>query len=287
MIIEQVKTYLEAAREGKSRMDEELIQEFGEKCKSILRERFQVQDEKKKGPLRMSNVGAPLCKIQMAASGEKEGPAWNGYAHEFQMLTGDVIEAAAIAVMKAAKVPVEKVNEPVELDIDGFKLKGTYDVKIDNVIYDIKSTSPYSFKYKFNNFDGLASDDPFGYIEQGVLYGEADNSRFGGWIVIDKSSGEWKLLETPRNYDENRKRVIRRTQEVLRSIRDNKPFERCFTAEEETFRGKKTGNKFLGVTCKFCPYKEPCWKDANLTLAPNPRSKAKEPERNYYVGEIK
>ena len=63
------------------------------------------------------------------------------------------------------------------------------DVKINNKVWDIKSASPWSFTNKFSEdgggFESLKKDDAFGYIGQGYMYGIADKSDFGGWIVIN------------------------------------------------------------------------------------------------------
>ena len=50
--------------------------------------------------------------------------------------------------------------------------------------------------------------------------------------------------------------------------------------EEETFRGKPTGNKVLNINCKFCDYRYDCW---NLTDKPAVMSKAQTPKIVSYI----
>ena len=70
-------------------------------------------------------------------------------------------------------------------------------------------------------------------------------------------------------------------QDKIEAIKNNKPFKRNFEAVEETFRGKKTGNKHLSKTCSFCEYKNSCWDD--LEYKPQPASSAVNPPWHYYT----
>ena len=45
-----------------------------------------------------------------------------------------------------------------------------------------------SFNDKFESFDTLASEDPFGYVGQLAGYAQATNKRAGGWWVINKAN---------------------------------------------------------------------------------------------------
>ena len=87
-------------------------------------------------------------------------------------------------------------------------MNGTLDIIIDDKVWDIKSASPYAFDHKFGEMGGykkIKSDDAFGYITQGYLYSESVGKEFGGWIVINKASGEWTVCEAPIVQDEDRK----------------------------------------------------------------------------------
>lgn len=290
MILDLVKLYMEQAQKGNTDISNEIADEFAEKCKAILLKQFRDHEDKHKITIRMSAIGKPLCQLQMAHGGVKPEAPWNGYAHTMQMFIGDLIEASAIAIMKAAKVNVEETNKRVELSIGGINLAGTYDIKIDGRIYDIKSVSQYQFGFKFNTssaFDKIKHNDPFGYVHQGYLYAEADGSKFGGWIAINKNSGEWTVVDTPPVDNAYRKEALDVVERNIRTIKEKLPFKRCFTADQEKFYGKRTGNKILGTVCSYCEFKKECWKKEGLTHTAQTRSKAEFPKKVYYVGEYK
>jgi hypothetical protein len=67
---------------------------------------------------------------------------------------------------------------------------------------------------------------------------------------------------------------------TVETVKHNK-FARCFEPIDETFRGKLTGNKILGVSCNFCDYKRSCWE--NLKELPSVMSKAQFPKIVSYV----
>ena len=169
-------------------------------------------------------------------------------------LFGDLIEASAITIMKASGIEVKDIQKKVKLNTEGDEINGTMDVKIGGKIWDIKSASPWSFTNKFGDnggFDSVAKDDHFGYVSQGYMYGEADKSDFAGWIVINKSTGEWLTCEAPLADDEYKATAIKNAEDNMKSITDKKPFKRCYSDIEETFRTKKTGNKVLKTSILF------------------------------------
>ena len=67
----------------------------------------------------------------------------------------------------------------------------------------------------------------------------------------------------------------------VKALEDNKPFERCFEDEPETFRKKETGNRVLGEVCSWCDFKFSCWE--GLEYKPQPVSSAREPRWLYYT----
>ena len=231
----------------------------------------------------MSNIGRPLCQLQMEAKNIKgEGQPYNA---KMRNTFGDLIEALAIFVMKSAGVEIEDEQKSVRYNFDGATLEGRYDVKIDKKVWDVKSASPYSFEKKFGpagGFEEVVKDDAFGYASQGYLYSESEKVPFGGWIVINKSTGEWLTCEAPLADDEYKTTAIKNAEDNIKSITDKKPFKRCYSDIEETFRTKKTGNKVLGFVCSFCPYKLPCW-GSKLQLLPQQQSQGKNPKWVWYT----
>ena len=114
------------------------------------------------------------------------------------------------------------------------------------------------------------------------MYAEGRQKPFGGWIAINKSTGEWAITEAPIADDEYKDKALSDIDNNIRAINLDKEFKRCFDAEEEYFRKQKTGNKVLGTTCGFCPYKFPCWGE-NLQLLPQQQSQGKNPKWVWYT----
>ena len=281
-ILLKVQQYLDSVSKKPVKLDKQLVQEFGEACKNALLKQF--EDERStKFELRMSNVGRPLCQLQMEAKGIKgEGQPYNV---RMRNTFGDIIEALATFVMKSAGVNIKNEQKKVIYKFENESIEGRQDVEIDDKIWDIKSASPYSFDKKFGEAGGFTEvirDDSFGYASQGFLYSESQNKKFGGWIAINKSTGEWTVCETPSSVEEHKKKAIDTAKENIKAIKSSKPFKRCYDDVAETFRSKPTGNRVLGFVCSYCPYKLPCW-GSGLKLLPQQQSKGKNPKWVWYT----
>ena len=281
-ILLKVQQYLDLVSKKPVKLDKQLVQEFGEACKNALLKQF--EDERStKFELRMSNVGRPLCQLQMEAKGIKgEGQPYNV---RMRNTFGDLIEALATFVMKSAGVNIKNEQKKVTYKFENESIEGRQDVEIDDKIWDIKSASPYSFDKKFGEAGGFTEvvrDDSFGYASQGFLYSESQNKKFGGWIAINKSTGEWTVCETPSSVEEHKKKAIDTAKENIKAIKSSKPFKRCYDDVAETFRSKPTGNRVLGFVCSYCPYKLPCW-GSGLKLLPQQQSKGKNPKWIWYT----
>ena len=142
-ILLKVQKYLDSISKQPAKLDEKLVEEFGEACKNALLKQFQ-EERNSKFELRMSNVGRPLCQLQMEAKGIKgEGQPYN---NKMRNTFGDLIEALAIFVMNSAGVDVKNEQKKVTYKFNGDSIEGRQDVEIDEKIWDIKSASPYSFE---------------------------------------------------------------------------------------------------------------------------------------------
>lgn len=281
-ILEKVQVFLSEANKASVPISSTIINEFGEACKDAFKKQF-TEEREDKFRVRMSNIGRPLCQLQMEKKGEK--PELPPYNAKMRFIFGDIIEALSVAIMKSAGIKIEEFQKPVTFKSDNAEVNGTYDVKIQDRIWDIKSASPYSFDYKFGDrggFDAINKDDNFGYVAQGYLYGDADNSDFGGWIAINKSTGEWAVVETPRIDDEHKQKAIKEAKEKVKALNDNAPFKRCYEDTEETFYRKPTGNRTLNSVCSFCPYKKPCWGD-EIQYLPQQQSTSSKPKYVWYT----
>ena len=281
-ILYKVQQYLGKASKESVKLDKGLVEEFGEACKNALLKQFEDQRRNKFEP-RMSNIGRPLCQLQMEAKGVKgEGQPYNV---KVRNTFGDIIEALAIFIMKSAGVNIKNEQKKVKYKFNGNEIEGKQDVEIDEKIWDIKSASPYSFEKKFGEEGGfleVVKEDSFGYASQGFLYGESQNKKFGGWIAINKSTGEWTVCETPAMIEPHKTEALKKAKDNLKALKDKAPFKKQYDDIAETFRGKPTGNRVLGFVCSYCPYKLPCW-GSKLQLLQQQQSKGKNPKWVWYT----
>tara|TARA_Y100000588_G_C14269322_1_gene931545 strand:+ start:3251 stop:4132 length:882 start_codon:yes stop_codon:yes gene_type:complete len=290
MLLHRVQHFLETASRGKSSgLPPSLVEEFKEMCGSAIERQFSRNNEYR---VRMSGVGKPLCQQKMSVRKDVEEDV--DYTLVMKFLFGDIIEAIAVTVMKAAGVEVQAEQESVSLDIGGTKLSGTYDIKIEDKIYDIKSASPGSFSMKFaanRGYNNIKNDDVFGYVPQGYLYAEAAGCDFGGWIAINKATGEWAVCEAPLIQEEDKKEALKLADKNIREVLGGTKFEKSFadTAEvykdKETNTIKRTGNRLMDRTCGYCGFKKYCWPDS--VYKHKAVSKANTRPRVWYTKHVK
>ena len=283
----EIQDFLQKAGRGEidSSRFESLIEQFGKDCEDSLRKQLSRRDGYR---MRMSGLGRPICQQKMEKQGHTQDVAYNDV---MRFLIGDLVEAVAVFTMKAAGINVVDTQTPCEVDLAGQKIKGTLDLIMDDgekKVWDIKSTSPWSFDNKFANrggYDVIKEDDPFGYVMQGYMYSEAQDMPFGGWIAINKSTGEWAFVEAPEDQEDDRKTYIADAEKRVESLLESDTFKVPFEAVDEayTVKGEKiyTGNKLLPKTCTFCSFKENCWKNAEYH--PKVTSKAKFPPMTWYA----
>ena len=281
MLSTLIESFLYDAVRGKGKLSPETISEFKEACGKALEKQF---NEKVEWRMRMSGLGKPLCQQQLDKKGKEKELQYNTI---IKFLMGDLLEAVAIAVMRGAGINLEKIQEPVKLKIGDTELGGTYDVKIDGKVWDIKSASPSNFMGKFGEFGSytkIKGDDPFGYIMQGHLYGEADNVPFGGWIAVNKVTGEFAVCEAPVNQEEDRKEMLQTATENIKVLESNKKFEKLFHEIPETYVPKsgkqkgiriETGNTILESICGYCDFRKHCWPKAVLHEKVTSKAKSK------------
>jgi len=281
-ILYKVVRFLSEANLHAVEIDDQLIEDFGEACKASLRRQF-TEDRKDGFTLRMSSIGRPLCQLQMEREGaSREPPPYN---LKMRFIFGDMIEALAMCILKASGVNVQSEQVKVSTEIADEVIEGTYDLEIDNEIWDIKSASPYSFKYKFGEqggFGAIAKENSFGYLPQGYLYAEGSGKKFAGLIAIDKSSGEWALTEVPPGDSEYKEAALSTVKKNITAIKKKEPFRRLFSDVAEKFRKSLTGNRVLDMVCNFCSYKEACWKEG-LQYLPQRKSVSKNPKWLWYT----
>ena len=199
--------------------------------------------------LRMSNIGRPARQLWYEQNLPSESSAPSP-ATQIKFLYGHILEEIVLMLVRAAGHKVS--DEQKEVSVKG--VKGHIDCKIDGEVVDVKTAS----KIAFNKFrEGrLREDDPFGYMSQLAGYEEAEKSSEGGFLVINKESGELCLYR-PEELD--KPSINTQIQNVKKALKLATPPPRCYESVPE---GKK-GNMKLNRNCNYCSYKYECHKDAN------------------------
>lgn len=244
-----------------------VVEEFARDCQEALEKQFSRNSEWR---IRMSGLGRPLCQQIHGRDGKDEEMTYNAL---LRFLIGDLVECAVMAILKGAGVKITEAQGRCELDLGGEHVQGTLDLIIDDPVdgekvWDVKSASPYSYAQKFSKgYDNIKDDDPFGYVMQGHLYAESKGKDFGGWIVVDKSSGEIQFVQAPDNQKDDRDHYISEAGKVIEALMSNFTYKKPpLPPEDETYtlQGKKeyTGNKVLSKNCTFCGYRKHCWPKA-------------------------
>ena len=263
----QVKNFLLAATRGEAVLPPSVVEEFARDCQEALEKQFSRNPEWR---IRMSGLGRPLCQQIQGRDGKDEEMTYNAL---LRFLIGDLVECAVMAVLKGAGVNIVEAQTACHLDIGGEPVQGTLDLVIDDPVdgvkvWDVKSASPYSYTQKFGKgYEGIKQDDPFGYLVQGHLYAEAKGMDFGGWIVVDKSSGEIQFVQAPDDQEADRDEYLSQAGRAVEALMSNFTYKKPPMepeVEEYTLNGVKhqTGNKLLNKNCTFCGYRKHCWPKA-------------------------
>jgi len=232
---------------------DKIIDDFGENVKKILKDNI-TEHEFDRRKLRMSNIG------------KKDRQLWysyNGYEGEklmphtrIKFLYGHLIEEMVLALAKLSGHKVTDTQKRAEVE----GIKGSMDCKIDGIVTDVKSASPYGFK-KFKD-GSLINDDPFGYVDQIKGYAHSEGETEMGWLVMDKTNGHLTYLKydmadesqwywTKLNFFS----IVERIKAIKNIVKLSKPPKRCY----EPIPDGKSGNMKLGVGCSYCSYKHECW----------------------------
>jgi hypothetical protein len=216
--------------------------------------------------LRMSNVGHPNRKLWYEIKSDQKEREYKPH-DAMKFLFGHIIEELILLIVRKSGHKVE--NEQKEVEVSG--VLGHMDCTIDGKVVDVKSASPFSFT-KFVT-GKVSSEDPFGYMAQLSGYEHAMGENGGGFLVMNKVSGELTLfqpnfLELPNIED--------RINEVRTQLDSDTPPERCYPLVE-----MDNGNKKLSRDCLFCDHKLDCYKDEGI------RAFQYANGLEYLVGEIK
>ena len=234
---------------------DKIVDDFGKNMKKILKNNI-TEHEFDRRKLRMSNIGKQDRQLWYS---------YNGYEGEklmphtrIKFLYGHLIEEMILALAKLAGHQV--TDEQKRAEVEG--IKGSMDCKIDGIVTDVKSSSPYGFK-KFKD-GSLLNDDPFGYVDQikGYAYSEGDTEV--GWLVMDKTNGHLTYLKYDMADESqwywtklNLMSIDDRIRHIKKTVKSKTAPKRCYSLVPDG----KSGNMKLGVGCRYCAYKHECWGD--------------------------
>ena len=227
-------------------LSDDVIEEFGEKIKDAVRS--WSSPHKQTSGLRMSNIGRPARQLWFESRSEDKKTFSAPTLIKF--LYGHVLEELVVLLVKLSGHSI--TDQQKEVSVDG--IIGHIDCKIDGEVVDIKTASNFAFK-KFKE-GTLQDDDPFGYMAQLAGYEAAEGTSDGGFLAINKESGELTLYRPGPFSKPNITARISSMKDYLKL--DELP-PRCYPDVPEG----KSGNRRLGTSCSYCPYKYDCWSDAN------------------------
>ncbi len=248
-----VHSYLRKSISDEASMSQEVIDKVAEDIKDALHKQF--NSEKRVFKKRMSNIGRPKCQLWFDKN-KPEGAEPFPVSFKINMVIGDIVEAVFKGLLRASGTSFDD-NDKVTLKLsNGGEVSGEYDMVLDGKVDDVKSASPWSFTNKFEDFHTLNKGDTFGYVSQLVGYATAAGKEVGGWWVVNKANGEFKYVSAS---EVNKEEVLQKIEDTYDYLDNDKPFERCFEAEPETYRGKASGNYKLSKTCGFCAHRHKCW----------------------------
>ncbi len=202
----------------------------------------------KDGKLRMSVLGKPPRQLWYDRFSPKKTKDYDASLN-IKFLYGHILEHLLLYLAELTGHKIADQQKKVEID----NIKGHIDATVDGEVCDVKSASSFSFK-KFKNGE-LVGDDPFGYHAQLSGYETGMGTKSGGFLVMDKSSGDVCFYKPDELAKPNVKTLIQTLQDTLKS---STPPKKCYELSET-----KGGNKSLPIGCQFCSHKWECYKDSN------------------------
>ena len=225
--------------------------EFGKAMSTALLDWSKpYKKDPKASSLRMSNIGISDRKLWYEANHKLDNVHGHSPNTFIKFLYGHLLEELVLMLVKLAGYKV--TDQQKEVVVEG--VKGHMDCKINGEVIDVKSASPFSFK-KFKE-GTLASNDPFGYLGQIAGYEAAEKTNNGGFLVIDKVTGELCLYR-PDEFDkvDGKERI----KHLKKTLKKKKPPPRWHSP----IPNGSSGNMALPRDCFYCPFKFECHKDSN------------------------
>ena len=248
-LVQDIYDKLDTLTEGKSLdVSEETATAFGEAMKKALLH-WSAEHPVDKPTLRMSNVGKPNRQLWYDMKSENKKNNFTAPV-QIRFLYGHILEEVVLFLARLAGHEV--TDEQKEITVSG--IKGHMDCKIDGEVVDIKTASGFAFK-KFKE-GTLPDDDPFGYMAQIAGYEEAEGTEHGGFLTLNKESGELALFR-PQELD--KPNIKQRIKTLTAQIKKDPPPELCYNPVPDG----KAANMKIARGCTWCRHKVVCHSDAN------------------------
>tara|TARA_R100001244_G_scaffold77810_1_gene61541 strand:+ start:17 stop:892 length:876 start_codon:yes stop_codon:yes gene_type:complete len=248
-LVQDIYKELDGLSNGKALdISEQDAEDFGNAMKDVLLN-WSKPYERKKETLRMSNIGKPNRQLWYDFKSEDE-PLPMKPSTQIKFLYGHLLEEVVLMLVRLAGHKV--TDEQKEVKVSG--VLGHMDCIIDGEVIDVKSTSGFAFQ-KFRN-GTLPEDDPFGYMAQLSGYETSEGTNNGGFLAINKETGELALL-IPEEMD--KPNIKHRIAKLKRQLKLDKPPNLCYNP----ILDGKAGNMKLPKQCVYCRHKLTCHKESN------------------------
>ena len=249
-LVEDIYSMLDGLSTGEPlNIDEDQLDTTLENIKQSILEWSNPSERNKSFTLRMSNIGRPLRQLWYDSRAGESNHVPSA-PDQIKFLYGHILEEIVLMLARAAGHTV--TDQQKDAEVEG--IQGHMDAKIDGEVVDVKTASRFAF-VKFQN-GNLLNDDPFGYLAQLAGYEASEGTSAGGFLVINKESGQLCLYRPDDLEKPNVTEKIKYIKEAL-SV-DSLPY-RCYAPVPDG----KSGNMKLPKNCTFCPYKFECNADAN------------------------
>lgn len=250
-LVADIYSVLDSLTEGNElNISEEMFEEFGKDMTDALRHWATPQNVEGKPVLRMSNVGRPERRLWFDTHTQSDTTEKLQPSTQIKFLYGHLLEVLILFFVKLSGHKL--TSQQKEITVSG--IKGHMDCMIDGEVVDVKTASGYAFK-KFKE-GTLAEDDAFGYLSQLAGYEAAEKTNEGGFLVMNKETGELTMF-IPDDMDKpNIKSKIKNVKNIIAS---DTPPDFCYSPIPEG----KAGNMKVARGCSWCPHKFECHKDAN------------------------
>tara|TARA_R100001377_G_scaffold44181_1_gene25130 strand:- start:307 stop:1176 length:870 start_codon:yes stop_codon:yes gene_type:complete len=250
LLVNNIYTKLDDLNKGKQlNISEEQANAFGKAMAAALLH-WSKPYKKKKQHLRMSNIGKPERQLWFDANSTNVHSTSVAPSTHIKFLYGHLLEEVVLMLVRLAGYEV--TDQQKEVKVSG--ILGHMDCKINGEVIDVKSASNFAFR-KFK--DGtLREDDVFGYIAQLTGYEQAEKTDGGGFLVINKESGELVLFKPD---DLDKPDIPKKIKNLKALLKKKKPPAFCYPPKEDG----SYGNLKLARQCTYCAHKFECHKNAN------------------------